>query len=218
MERVSSLCLVTMVGCLLACGSAGYCGHGHSSHGSTHAASHATPHPAPKHPAAKPPKSKAHKPEAKPKGHDSHQSRAAKPTAKPHGGTPKERASNSIAGGAKSHGKARGHDHDHHHDRDHHHHGHRYWNGHEWVDGVDVDGATVADGSTGVVVPADGLIAPAVVASDTAAPIASAGPQILFSVDPQERDSYDAAAHAAGMSRSEWIRSRLNAAVQQEQK
>jgi hypothetical protein len=46
----------------------------------------------------------------------------------------------------------------------------------------------------------------------------SGRPQIQFSVAPSERDSYDTAAQAAGMSRSEWIRTRLNAAAGRELK
>ena len=220
MGRFVSLSLAAAVGWMLACGSAGFCGHGHSSHGSTHAAASdpKPPHQAPKHPAAKPSKPEAHKPQAMPKGHESHKAGAAKPTAKPNGGTPKERTSNSMAVGPKSHEKSHEHDHEHHHDHDHHH-DHHHWHGdHEWVGGVEVDGATVTDGSSAVVVPVDGAVASPAVVPDTAAPIASIGRQIQFSVDLQERDSYKAAARAAGMSRSECIRSRLNAAVSRELK
>jgi hypothetical protein len=49
-------------------------------------------------------------------------------------------------------------------------------------------------------------------------PVATRRPQIQFSVDPSECDSYDAAAAAAGVSRAEWIRSRLNDAARRELK
>jgi hypothetical protein len=215
MERVFGLCLITTVGWVLTCGSAGYCGHGHSSHSSTHAAStHPKPsHPAPKHSGGKPNNPKS---EAKPKPHETHKSGPAKPTAKPQAAHPKERGSNTMAGGPKSNDKT--HDHDHHHEHEHHHDHHHGHGDHVWVGGVEVDGATVTDGSVGGVAPVDGTVAPAMIVPDGAAPVASLGRQILFSVGPQERDAYDAAARAAGMSRADWIRSRLNAAIQQESK
>ena len=49
-------------------------------------------------------------------------------------------------------------------------------------------------------------------------PVLTGRPQIQFSVASSERDSYDAAAQAAGVSRTEWIRSRLNDAVRRELK
>ncbi len=215
MERVLGLCLVTTVGWVLPCGSTGYCGHGHSSHGSTHAASThpKPPHPAPKHSGGKPNNPKS---EAKP--HETHKSGPAKPTAKPQVAHPKERGSNTMAGGSKSSDKSHDQNHDHHHEHDHHHDHHHGHGDHVWVGGVEVDGATVTDGSVGGVAPVDGTVAPAMVVPDVAAPVTSLGPQIQFSVDPQVRDAYDAAARAAGMSRADWIRSRLNAAIQQESK
>ena len=84
------------------------------------------------------------------------------------------------------------------------------------MDGVVVGGGVATDGTPGVVTAGDGAAAP--VAADVAAPVPSGRPQIQFSVDPSEIDSYDAAARAAGMSREEWIRNRLNAAAGREMK
>ena len=41
---------------------------------------------------------------------------------------------------------------------------------------------------------------------------------MFFSFNLSERDRYDAAARAAGVSRDEWIRSRLSAAIGRELK
>jgi hypothetical protein len=86
--------------------------------------------------------------------------------------------------------------HDHLDDLHHHRHG---------VNGVN----GVVDGGGDAVVPGD------------AGPLESGGPvrpQIHFRVQDSERDAYDSAAKAAGISRAEWIRSRLNAAVANERR
>ena len=86
------------------------------------------------------------------------------------------------------------------------------------MDGTVVGGAVTTDGTVGVATTGDGVAAPASVAADVAAPAPSGRPQVQFSVDPSELDSYDAAARAAGMSRAEWIRNRLSAAADRELK
>jgi hypothetical protein len=194
-NHMSSLCLASMVGCVLAGGSTGFGGHGHSSHESTHSAASQAPkahHEAPKHSGGNPAHHAAPKSEAKPKEHDSHK----------HG-------AGNLPSGSKSH--------EHHDDRHHHRHG-----DHKWVGGVDVENGSgdgsFSDGTTGVVFPGDNGAGSAVVVPGVAGTGLSNRPQIQFSVDPAERDSYGAAAHAAGMSRSEWIRSRLNTAAGRELK
>ena len=199
MNRMSSFCLVSMVGYVVACGSTAW-GHGH---GSTHpAASHppAAHHSAPKsgaksnaekHSASKP--KEPHHDEKKPKG---------------------------VASVSKPHDKSHEHHDEHHHhdDHDHHHHDvHHHERGdHEWVGGTVVENGVSVDGTPGVAITGnDGVPSAAVVPS--VAPTENR-PQIQFSVDPAERDSYEAAAQAAGMSRSEWIRTRLNAAAGRELK
>jgi hypothetical protein len=100
----------------------------------------------------------------------------------------------------------------HHHPEDVHHHRHGE---HDTVDGVTVvgpGGVSVSDGATGVVTSGDAGV-PAPVVPNVAGPGLSGGPQILFNVSPSEQAAYDAAARAAGISRSEWIRTRLNAAL-----
>jgi hypothetical protein len=98
--------------------------------------------------------------------------------------------------------------HEFHHDRWVHGH-HHIWS----ADGYWVDAATGLPVATDPGAPADGSAATVPAAAATAV---SGRPQIHFSVDPAERDSYDVAAQNAGMSRGEWIRSRLDAAIQQE--
>jgi uncharacterized protein (DUF1778 family) len=44
------------------------------------------------------------------------------------------------------------------------------------------------------------------------------GERIEFRAEPHERAAYEAAAQAAGLERSEWMRDRLNAAVRRESK
>jgi hypothetical protein len=51
-----------------------------------------------------------------------------------------------------------------------------------------------------------------------AGPSLPGGPQMLFSVNPSERDRYDAAAKAARLNRDEWIRRTLNTAAARELK
>ncbi len=178
MERFFDLCLATTVGLVMTCGSTGYCGHGHSSHGSTHAAStHPKPsHPAPKHSGGKPNNPKS---EAKPKPHETHKSGPAKPTAKPQAAHPKERGSNTMAGGPKSNDKT--HDHDHHHEHEHEATRRQSMSttttiimryDHVSGYGVEVDGATVVDGSGGGAF-VDGTVAPAMIVPDVVAPVAS---------------------------------------------
>jgi hypothetical protein len=77
------------------------------------------------------------------------------------------------------------------------------------------------DGTTGLPIPAGPGAAD--FAAEPSAPnmvpaAVSGRPQIHFSVDSSERDTYDTAAQAAGVSRVEWIRSRLNAAAGRELK
>jgi hypothetical protein len=186
-NRLVCGCLASMLAYVVVCGSPGFGGHGHASHGSPPKAHHETPKPATPKPALKPAPHPAPKHESKPAPHESHKTAAANPKHE--------------------------HDHDHHHRHDHHDH----WD-HEWVGGVVVGDGVAVDGGVAPVTIGDGVPAQAVVAGDVAPPVGSGRPQIQFSVDPSELDSYDAAARAAGMTRSEWIRSRLNAAVSQESK
>jgi hypothetical protein len=232
---MSGLCFASMVGGLLVGGTASFGGHGHASHGSTHpaashapkAASHApkAQHEAPKHSGGKPAHHAAPKPEAKPKEHP-HNHESGKPSApQPQAGKSKEANHQEhkpigMASESKTHEKSHEHHHDHH--DDHHDELHHHRHGHEWVGGVDVENgsnsSSGSDGAAGLVVPGtDGTAAAAVVPALAGAALSNR-PQIQFSVDPVERDSYDSAARAAGMSRGEWIRSRLNAAAARESK
>jgi hypothetical protein len=178
-----------MVAYAVACGSSGFAGHEHGS-GGAHPpkAHHGTPKPAPPKPAAKPAPHPAPKHDPKPTPHEAHK------TASAH----------------SDHDRDHHHEHDHH-NHDYHHDHHDHWD-HGWVDGVVVGGSVTTDGSAGVVT-GDGTAAPAAMAADVAGPAVSGRPQVQFSVDPRELDSYDAAARAAGMTRAEWIRNRLNAAA-----
>jgi hypothetical protein len=198
MNRMSGICLVSMVGYVVACGSIAL-GHGH---GSTH--------PAASHP---------------PAAHHSAPKSGAKPNAEKHSaGKSKEphhdeKKPKGVASAAKPHDKSHEHHDEHHHDDHHHHDAHHHEHGdHEWVGGTVIGNGVSVDGTPGVAVTgSDGVPAAAVVPD--VAPTGPAGrPQIQFSVDPAERDSYEAAAQAAGMSRSEWIRTRLNAAAGRELK
>ena len=200
MNRMSSFCLVSMVGYVVACGSIAW-GHGH---GSTHPAAS---HPPAAHHA--PPKSGA-KPNA--------EKHSAGKSKEPHHDEKKPKG---VASVSKPHDKSHEHHDDHHHDdHDHHHHDvHHHEHGdHEWVGGTVVESGVSVDGTPGGAITGnDGAPSAAVVPS--VAPTGMANrPQIQFSVDPAERDSYEAAAQAAGMSRSEWIRTRLNAAAGRELK
>jgi hypothetical protein len=208
MNHMSGICLVSMVVYVVAGGSAAL-GHGH---GSTH--------PAASHP---------------PAAHHSAPKSGAKPNAEKHSaGKPKEphhdeKKPKGVASAAKPHDKSHEHHDEHHHDEhrhdehhhdDHHHHdAHHHEHGdHEWVGGTVIENGAAVDGAPGAAVTGNDGVPAAAVVPDVA-PTGSAGrPQIQFSVDPAERDSYEAAAQAAGMSRSEWIRTRLNAAAGRELK
>jgi|HubBroStandDraft_6_1064221.scaffolds.fasta_scaffold301794_2 hypothetical protein len=207
----------------------GHGGHGGGSHsvkagheGSKHSGGKPAPHAAPK-PTAKPtakPQSKPAlkplpKPQMTPKENHAHKPEAGKSKAKPNRTNP----SGSVA---KTHPPTTKDDKPTHHDGHHHHDHHewhhdRWWHGHHhvwseegyWVDAT--TGAPVAadDGAVGT---------DAVVTGSAPGAVAANRPQIHFSVDPSERNAYDAAAQAAGMSRADWIRSRLNAALDNELK
>lgn len=219
-KHVASVCILSTAGWMLASASTGFAGHARTTHAATSHPSKSH-HEAPKHPGGKPAHHAAPETKATPKGHPSHKSAAGnsgtgkQAAGKSNGPGPSEHKSSGLVAGSKPHDKSHEHDHEHH---DHHHH-HRHWNGHEWVDGVDVEGGVVGGsltgGTSGSVVPGDPgvVVAPSIVGSGV-----PGRPQIQFSVDPSERDSYEAAANAAGMSRSEWIRSRLNAAAGRELK
>jgi hypothetical protein len=215
MKSASSVCLASLVGGVLAGGTVCFGGHGHAS---THpAASHPTAHhEAPKKTGAKP----AHHPAPKPSEHAPHKQAGGKPSAaKPL--SPEEHKPNALLSGSKAHDKTHEQHHDEHHHDDHHHDHHHWHEGHEWVGGVDVENGSVGasvDGAAGIVVPAGGVAGAAAVVPDVGGAVPSGRPQIHFSVAPSERDSYDTAAQAAGMSRSEWIRARLNAAAGRELK
>jgi hypothetical protein len=78
-------------------------------------------------------------------------------------------------------------------------------------------GASVSVGTPGAVGGGDAGAADAGVPSADG-PNLPGRPQIFFSFNLSERDRYDAAARAAGVSRDEWIRSRLSAAISRELK
>jgi hypothetical protein len=200
-------------------------GHGHA--GGSHPAKEG--HEAPKHSGGKPapnPSSKPHgkqpaKPQGKSNGNDSHKHEPGKSKSLPRESNLNR--PNSVGSTSNTHEQLTKNDKRTHHDLHHEHHGwhrDRWWHGHHHIwseEGYWVDAGTglpVVAGDAGV--PGGGV--------DGAAPsptpgAASAGrPQIHFSVDAEERESYDAAAQSAGMSRTEWIRSRLNAAVSKELK
>jgi hypothetical protein len=203
----------------------GHGGHGGGSHsvkagheGSKHSGGKPAPHAAAKPPAkpqSKPSVKPLPKPQTKPKENHAHKPEAGKSKANPNRPNP----SGSVA---KTHppttkdDKTTHHDGNHHHDHHEWHHD-RWWHGHHhvwseegyWVDAT--TGAPVAadDGAVGT---------DAVVTGSAPGAVAANRPQIHFSVDPSERNAYDAAAQAAGMSRADWIRSRLNAALDNELK
>jgi outer membrane biosynthesis protein TonB len=97
------------------------------------------------------------------------------------------------------------------------HHHERFWHGHHlwWSGTAWVDGSGQPYVAADLVPPVDG--GGPVAAPMSVAPVVG-GPQIQFSVDPAESQAYDRAADAAGVSRNEWIRSRLNSAAHQELK
>jgi hypothetical protein len=203
-------------------------GHGHGG-GKAHASKPA--HEAPKHSGGKPAPHPAPKPQAKPHANPPH-----KPAPRPHGESnntaqsshapdhkaPSQHGSNPAkpnAVGSNTSPKTKDEKtHNEHHDEHHWHH-ERWWHGHHqywsedgfWVDGVTGQPVAAAD----LAVPVAGAEGPLAGATPTSI---ATRPQIQFSVDPSERDSYDAAAQAAGTSRAEWIRSRLNDAARKELK
>jgi hypothetical protein len=207
----------------------GYAGHGHS--GGTHAAketheapkhnSKPAPHPAPKSQSKSPskPQSKAPKPLPKPSVHNPEHSHS---NSAEHSSNPKHpNAITSNPNNQKTTKNETAH-HDEHHDDHHHHwhherhwHGHHlYWSGSSWVDAASGQPVVAAD----LTPPVEAAGAPLMDVGASPAPVAvgSGRPQIQFSVDSSERDSYEAAAQAAGMSREEWMRSRLNSAAHNE--
>jgi hypothetical protein len=160
-------------------------------------------------PHGKPKDSNTHKPELGKSG-PQHESNLKRP--------------NAIGSSSKTHEQTTKDDktthHDAHHDEHHGWHHDRWWHGHHHIwsaEGYWVDAATGQPVVAGdAAVPAGGV--DGTVTSPTAGAAGAGRPQIHFSVDDSERDSYDAAAQAAGVSRAEWIRGRLNAAVHQELK
>jgi hypothetical protein len=86
--------------------------------------------------------------------------------------------------------------------------------------GPSVGGATpgvVTPGGTGAAVSGAGDAGPADAGvPNVGGPGLPGRPQLVYSFNVPERDRYDAAARAAGVSRDEWIRTRLNAAVGRE--
>ena len=190
-------------------------GHGHA--GGSHPAKEG--HEAPKHsggkPAPKPSPKPQAKPQGKPKSNDSHKQAPGKSRSLPHESNLNR--PNSIGSSSNAHEQSTKNDkttHQEHHGWHH----DRWWHGHHHLwseEGFWVDAATGLP-----VVAGDGGVPGSVV--DGAGPSPTSGaaiagcPQIHFSVDSEERESYDAAARAAGMSRAEWIRNRLNAAVSKE--
>lgn len=204
-------------------------GHGHGGAGKSKVSKPS--HEAPKHAGGKPAPHAAPKPPSKPHANPP-QKPAPTPHAQPnnnapsshghdHKSTPPQHGSNPAKPnvfGSNDAPKAKDDKAHEHHDRHHWHHD-RWWHGHHqywseegfWVDGATGQPVVAAE----IAGPGDGSEIP--VAGPMPAAVGT-GPQIHFSVDPSERDAYDAAAQAAGMSRAEWIRSRLNEAVRKELK
>jgi hypothetical protein len=214
-----------------------FAGHGHTGGWravkETHEApKHSSGKPAP-HSAAKPPsksqakpQAKPHlkqlpKPQVKPKETTSHKQELGRSTASQHESSlHKSDVAGSVA-------KTRQTTHDAnttHHDGHHGWHHDRWWHGHHhvwseegyWVDAT--TGLPVVTTDGGGPVATAGIAADGLVAGPTSGGTGTGRPQIHFSVDSSERDSYDAAAQAAGMSRAEWIRNRLNMAISKELK
>ncbi len=218
----------------------GFGGHGHAGtkhvakekheapkHSGGKPAPHAAPKPPSKppakpqsKPAAKPQLKKLPKPEVKPKENNSHNHEPGKSATSQHKSN--DSRPGVLASGSKNQqqtakdGKTH---HDSHHDGHHEWHHDRVWHGHHqywseegsWVDGT--PGQPVAGDGTVPAAAVDG-----VATGSTLGAAVVGRPQIHFNVDSTERDAYDAAAQAAGMSRAEWIRSRLNAALHGDQK
>ncbi len=238
MKRAWLVGVVGLVGVVLLDQPRSFGGHGRHAGGS-HAVKES--HPAPKHSGGKPAPHPAPKPPAKPQGKPSLKP-LPKPQIKPkdnHANSHKPDAGkssahlnrpNAVGSGSKTQPPNTNDNKTTHHEEHHHHEWHhdRWWHGHHhvwssegfWVDAttgapvVAADGAVAATGSDG------GPTGSALVSSaggPTGGSVAGR-PQVHFSVDPSQLDSYDAAAQAAGMSRAEWIRSRLDAAVGKELK
>jgi hypothetical protein len=210
-------------------------GHGGGAHGNGHGgASHKTQtvHEAPKHsnksaqhpskPAPKPQGKPAGKPHPKPaspqgahKNNNEHKNAAGKPGE--HSAHPAEKGLSASGSQEKHHDDGKHHEHKHHEHHEHHHdrwvNGHRhYWSEQGfWVDAT--TGLPVPDAAVGV--PVDGSD-PGV--PTPSGPVAPGRRQVFFNIQPSDLDSYDAAAAAAGITRDEWIRSRLNEAVRRELK
>jgi hypothetical protein len=205
----------------------GYAGHGHS--GGTHAAketheapkhnSKPAPHPAPKPQSKSPskPQSKAPKPLPKPSVHNQehshsnaaeHSSNLKHPNAITSNPNNQKTTKNETTHHDEHHD---GHHHHWHHERDWHGH-HLYWSGSSWVDVANGQPVVAAD----LTPPVEAAGAPLMDVGASPAPVGAGRPQVQFNVDSSERDSYDAAAQAAGMTREDWIRSRLNSAAHNE--
>jgi hypothetical protein len=203
----------------------GFGGHGHTrgSHPAKEgheAPKHSGGKPAPK-PSSKPQGKQPAKPQGKPKGNDSHKQEPGKSRSLPHESNLNRPTS--AGSSSNAHEQSTKNDKTKHHDSRHEHHGwhhDRWWHGHHHIwseEGYWVDAGTglpVVAGDVGV--PGDGIDGTA--ASPTPGNASAGRPQIHFNVEAEERESYDAAAQAAGVSRAEWIRSRLNAAVSKELK
>ncbi|HET6329048.1 MAG TPA: hypothetical protein VFG04_30470 [Planctomycetaceae bacterium] len=180
----------------------------------------------PAKPQAKPSQKPLPKPQIKPKDNNakSHKPDPGKSTA--HLNRP-----NAVGSGSKTHQQTTNDGKTTHHEEHHHHEWHhdRWWHGHHhvwstegyWVDATTGLPVVAADAGVAAVGSDGGATGPAPIGSvgDGPAGGSVAGrPQVHFSVDSSQLDSYDAAAQAAGMSRAEWIRSRLDAAVGKELK
>jgi hypothetical protein len=210
MKRAWLLGIGAALSCLLLDPSRGVSGHPHAAAKESHEA--------PKHTGGKPPQHAAPKPQNKPlpkaqgksQENRAHQSESNKSTGTKHQSNPNQpNANGSVAknhhpnaNGTTNH---HGHHHEWHHDR--------WWHGHHHI--WSEEGYWVDAGTGLPVVAADA--GPAVVATGGTSG-ASGLPQVHFSVDPSQREAYDAAAQAAGMSRADWIRSRLDAALGSELK
>jgi hypothetical protein len=183
----------------------GHGGHGGGAHPAKaaheppkHAGGKPAPHPASK-PPAKPQPKQLPKPQVKPKEANAHKPEPGKSTAS-HQGADLNR-SKAIGSVSKNQHQTTKDDKTEHHDGHHRHWQHdRWWHGHHHVwseEGYWVDAATGAP----------------VVAADGGAPTGG-----LDDSPAGPTSGSAAAAQAAGMSRAEWIRSRLDAAVAKELK
>jgi hypothetical protein len=220
MNRSVLFAMMAVAGWVLAGGSTGWGAPHHATHP---VAKKPAPHPAkpaapPKHGGGKPAHNPGHNKEnghKKEKGtaEEAHKNGAAKPGEHKHepGKETRHEVHKPDAAALKEHERV----HEHHEDHLHHRHG---------VNGV-VDGVEVVPGVApavvgGAVVGGGGVAVPAGPAdvAPSGGSLSGGRPQIHFSVDVSERDAYDGAARAAGLSRSEWIRTRLNAAASRERR